>query len=66
MNYKDELKVVNKLKDERTVSDHSYAPMIVKTIVFTFIGLICIAFVALLTHLAFENTPSPATATVTK
>jgi hypothetical protein len=39
----------DKLKKEREVSNSSYAPIIIKTIVYGFIGLICIAFVAFLT-----------------
>lgn len=49
MQPEEELFLIKKLEKEREVSDTSYAPMIIKTIVFTFIGLICVAFIAFLT-----------------
>jgi hypothetical protein len=53
MNSKDAFELHTKLDREREVSDEKYAPMIVKTIVFTFITLICVAFVGFLTKLVW-------------
>ena len=50
-----EIALSKKLKEERDVSNTSYAPIIVKTIVFGFIALICIAFVAWLTGLIWPK-----------
>ncbi len=55
MDPKVELEVTKKLQEERKVSDDSYAPMLVKTIVYGFIGLICVAFVAFLTKMVWPN-----------
>jgi hypothetical protein len=43
MRRKDDIE--NCLKEERKVSDESYAPMIIKTIVYVAIGAICLAFI---------------------
>ena len=48
----DELKVNEKLKEERNISNLAYAPMVVKIIVYSFVGLICVAFITFLTKLA--------------
>ena len=49
MKSKCKLELIEKLEKERDISNAAYAPMIIKTIVYTFIGLICVAFVAFLT-----------------
>ena len=49
MKPEDELEIEKKLKEERDCSNSLYAPMIVKTIVYAFIGLICVAFIGFLT-----------------
>lgn len=51
MRAEDELQIHKQLDAEREKSNKIYAPMIVKTIVFGFVGLICIAFVSWLTSL---------------
>jgi hypothetical protein len=38
-------KIDDTAKSEREVSDKSYAPMIIKTIVYVAIGAICLAFI---------------------
>jgi len=55
MQPQDELELNKKLKDERDESDDSYAPIIIKTIVFGFIAAICLAFIAYLTKLAWPH-----------
>ena len=50
-----ELKMIKLLKQEREESNKSYAPIIIKTIVFGFIGLICIAFITYLTKLVWPK-----------
>lgn len=54
MEPKVELALNKKLQDERDTSNSLYAPIIIKTIVYGFIGLICVAFVTLLTKLAWN------------
>lgn len=54
MKPKEELEINKKLDEEREISDDAYAPMIVKTIVFAFIALICVAFISWLTHLVWN------------
>lgn len=49
MKPKDELELVKRLNEERKISNECYAPMIIKTIVYAAIGLICTAFIAFLT-----------------
>jgi hypothetical protein len=49
MEAQNELEIIKKLEEERKISDMSYAPMIVKVIVYAFIGLICVAFITFLT-----------------
>jgi hypothetical protein len=49
----DELIINEKLKAERDVSNETYAPIIVKTIVYSFISLICVAFVTFLVKLVW-------------
>lgn len=44
-----ELKIEQAVDNHRRESDEKYAPMVVKTIVFGFIALICVAFVTWLT-----------------
>jgi len=48
MKAEDKLQTMEMLKEERQCSDEKYAPMIVKTIVYSAIGLICVAFVSYL------------------
>lgn len=49
MKDKCKLELIEKLEKERDISNGSYAPMIVKTIVYGLIGMICVAFIAFLT-----------------
>ena len=49
MNPKLELKINDKLKEERNISNSVYAPVVIKTIVYAFISLICVAFIGFLT-----------------
>jgi len=55
MRAQDELEVIEKLKEERNISNESYAPMIVKTIVYGLITLITVAFIAALTKLIWPQ-----------
>ena len=49
MDPKQELLINEKLKDERKESDDKYAPIIVKTIVYSAVGMVCAAFITYLT-----------------
>jgi len=55
MKPKDELEILKKLDEERKRSDQSYAPMLVKVIVFAFIGMVCVAFVTFLVRLVWPS-----------
>lgn len=54
LNPQQELQINEKLKDERDVSNESYAPIIIKTIVYAVIGLICVAFITFLTKIVWN------------
>jgi hypothetical protein len=54
-NPKDELCVNSKLKEERNVSDDSYAIKLVERAFFVFIGAICLAFIAYLLKLVWPS-----------
>ena len=43
------------VKDEQKRADGSYAPIIVKTIVFTAVGAICLAFIAWITKTVWPH-----------
>lgn len=54
-NPKDELCVEKKLKEEREVSDDSYAIKLVEKAFFVFIGAICLGFLAYLLKLVWPS-----------
>lgn len=58
-----ELKLINKAKEERDISNATYAPIIIKTIVYTLISIICMSFVTLLTAKVWSENKTPQTIT---